>query len=130
MKFGYTILFVADVANTLAFYEKAFGAEIGFSSEAFGSLKTGETTLAFGWAENEKRELGPKNPFRENRADEVPAGAQISFVTDDVEAAFAKAVAAGALPVVAPNRMPWGQTVSRVRDLNGFLVSLVTAPRF
>ena len=128
MKFGYTVVFVDDVAQTLAFYERAFGLERKFASQAFGTLSTGDTTLAFGWVVNERRELGADHPFRDNRADDLPAGAQLSFISDDVPAAFARAVAAGARPVVAPQQMPWGQTVSRVRDNNGFLVSIVTAP--
>ncbi|WP_408605870.1 VOC family protein [Mastigocladopsis repens] len=36
---------------------------------------------------------------------------------------------AGAIEVVKPRRMPWGQIVSRVRDLNGILVSIVSQPQ-
>ena len=125
MKLGYTIVFVNDVVATLAFYENAFGLERGFSTEAFGTMKTGDTTLAFGWVENERRELG-RTTFRENSLESEPAGAQVSFVSDDVQASFEKAVAAGARAVVQPKRQPWGQTVSRVRDNNGFLVSIVS----
>ena len=37
---------------------------------------------------------------------------------------FDKAVAAGATPISKPQKKAWGQTVSYVRDLNGFLVEL------
>jgi uncharacterized glyoxalase superfamily protein PhnB len=41
-----------------------------------------------------------------------------------VRAAFDASLAAGAIAVVEPTDKPWGQTVSYVRDLNGFLVEL------
>jgi uncharacterized glyoxalase superfamily protein PhnB len=49
---------------------------------------------------------------------------EVAFVTDDVEAAFAGAVKAGAVPVAQPKHKPWGQLVAYVRDLNGFLVEI------
>jgi catechol 2,3-dioxygenase-like lactoylglutathione lyase family enzyme len=49
MQFGYTILYVEDVRQTLAFYEQAFGLKIAFLHESgdFGQLDTGATALAF-----------------------------------------------------------------------------------
>ncbi len=38
-----------------------------------------------------------------------------------------KALGAGAKPLDAPKRQPGGQTIARVRDINGVLVSLVSA---
>lgn len=129
MKLGYTILFVPDVAAAVAFYEAAFALQRTSLNASFATVDTGATTLAFASEANEKRELGTQQ-FRENRIDGVPGGFQISFVADDVAAAFDRAIAAGASAVYPPRTMPWGQTVSRVRDLNGVLVSIVTAPRF
>lgn len=130
MQFGYTVIFVADIAATVDFYEKAFAAKRKFVSPAFAALDTGATTLAFGSEENEKKELDGAVSFRPNAANSDPAGFQISFIADDVESAFSRAVQAGAQVVYAPRQMPWGQWVSRVRDCNGVLVSIVTAPRF
>ena len=48
MRFGYTILYVSNLASTLTFYEKAFGFEPGISIKGqYAELKTGTTTLAF-----------------------------------------------------------------------------------
>lgn len=48
MKFGYTIIYVADVAQSLAFFDQAFGLKIRFLHESgYGELETGATTLAF-----------------------------------------------------------------------------------
>ncbi|MEM8805258.1 MAG: hypothetical protein AAGF01_04320 [Cyanobacteria bacterium P01_G01_bin.38] len=47
-------------------------------------------------------------------------------MANDVAPAFEQAVQAGAISVVEPRQMPWGQTISRVRDCNGVLVSIVS----
>ena len=49
MKFGYTIVYVSSVADTLTFYKDAFGFETRFLHESgqYGELNTGETVLAF-----------------------------------------------------------------------------------
>jgi len=41
MHFGYSIIYVASVPETLAFYDKAFGLQTGFlhESELYGELK-------------------------------------------------------------------------------------------
>lgn len=44
----------------------------------------------------------------------------------DVARAFAQAINGGAISVVKPRIMSWGQTISRVRDCNGVLVSIVS----
>ncbi len=49
---------------------------------------------------------------------------ELGFVTDDVEAAYGRALDAGAHAVKAPEKKPWGQLVGYVRDNNGFLVEI------
>jgi lactoylglutathione lyase len=129
MQFGFVIIFVPDVKATIDFYERAFGVKRKILAQDFGMLDTGVTTLAFGSEENERKELG-KTTFRTNSLQQETAGFQVSFITDDVEAAYRKAISEGAVEVYPPQHMPWGQWVSRVRDLNGVLVSLVTTPHF
>jgi lactoylglutathione lyase len=117
MKLKYTILYVADVAATLAFYQSAFGVESKMVHESglYAELDTGVTTLAFAAAamiRSQGRHPGipdPNHPVFE-----------IAFETDDVPAGLA----GGATPVEEPRRMPWGQTVSYVTDLNGYLVEI------
>lgn len=45
MRYGYTIIYVADVTATLAFYEQAFGLSRRFldASSQYGELETGAT---------------------------------------------------------------------------------------
>lgn len=126
MKLGYTILYVDDVAGTLAAWERAFGLERRFLHESGGyaELETGATTLSFAG-----REFG-RSHFTDERTramfDEAPARFEIGLVTDDVGAAWAKALEGGMEPVVEPSVKPWGQTVAWVRDSEGILVELAT----
>ena len=122
MKFGYAILYVKDVEKTVTFYESAFGLKRKFVHESgYGEMDTGETKLAFASVD-----LATSNGVSFVQANpEGPSPAvEVAFVTDDVQAAFAIAVNAGAVLVAAPKQKPWGQTVGYVRDLNGFLVEI------
>jgi lactoylglutathione lyase len=130
MNLGYTIIFVEDINATVAFYQTAFGLEAQAVTPMFAAMSTGQTTLAFGANTNERHELAGKLEYRDNTPDQDPAGIQISFISEDIDADFARAIAAGATSVIEPNLKPWGQRVSRVRDLNGVLVGIVSAPTF
>jgi lactoylglutathione lyase len=121
MKFGYTIVYVDDVEATIAFYEKAFGLKRGMvAGDEFGELATGETRLGFA----AKKMLHGPGHFAS--PDGKVLGVEIALTTDNVQAAFDKAVAAGAKPVSEPEKKHWGQIVAYVRDTNGFLVELCT----
>lgn len=125
MKLGYTIIYVADVPKTVAFYEAAFGLTCRFihDSALYAEMETGATALAF--AGDEAAEMAGL-AIVPNRRDAAAAGWEICLVTDDIATAYAQAVKQGAAPVVPPTAKPWGQTVSYVRDLNGCLVEIAT----
>ena len=55
-----------------------------------------------------------------------PLGMEIALVTENVAAAHATAIEAGALELAAPSKKPWGQVVSYVRAPDGCLVELCT----
>jgi len=124
MKLGYTILYVESVADTVAFYQKAFGLERGMVTETheYGELKTGDTKLAF--AANTFVKGLTDVPFEAASPRKAAPPLELGLVTDEVEAAFAKAVVAGAVAVKKPERKPWGQMVGYVRDNNGFLIEI------
>lgn len=122
MQFAYSIIYVADVPATLAFWQQAFGLQQRMLAPTgdYGELHTGATTLAFAREDT----VPTAGSFSFNRPGQPAAGAEIGLTTNDVSAAYATAVAAGATPVLAPTAKPWGQTVAYVRDNNGFLVEL------
>lgn len=126
MKLGYTIFYTPDVAASLTFFEAAFGLQRRFLHEGgdYGELETGATTLAFA-----AHTLGAAHfPAGYVKANEsaLPLGMEIALVTPDVPSAHAKAMAAGASEMKAPQTMPWGQTVSWLRCPDGCLVELCT----
>jgi len=125
MKLGYTIIYVTDVPETVAFYENAFGLTRRFIHESnlYGELDTGDTVLAFAGleaAEMNGLAIVPNDPKG------PAAGWEVCFVTDDVSTAYDRAIASGCAPVSPPADKPWGQTVSYVRDLNGCLVEIAS----
>lgn len=124
MKLGYIIAYVQNVSATVKFYEQAFGLTYLFIHESgqYAEIETGSTTLAF--AANELATSNLPKGYQENSLANLPTGIEIGFVTEDVSAAFARAVEAGADTVVEPKVKPWGQTVAYVRDLDGILVSI------
>jgi uncharacterized glyoxalase superfamily protein PhnB len=125
MKFGYAILYVDDVEQTVSFYEQAFGLKRKLVVPGeFGELDTGSTRLAFA-ARSHATTLFTI-PIQEGGRDKAAPPMEIALVTPDVEKAFDKAVAAGAIAIAKPAQKPWGQTVAYVRDDNGFLVELCT----
>ena len=126
MRFGYTILYVDDVAGTIDFYERAFGISRRFIAEdgTYGEMDTGDTTLSF--ANHTLASQFIPGGYRRNDPADQPAGVEIGFVTDNVPAAWDSALAAGATAVSPPETKPWGQTVAYVRDPEGMLVEICT----
>jgi len=124
MKLGYLIIYVPNVADSLTFFENAFGLSRRFLHESgdYGELKTGETTLAFA-----SHELGNTNfpaGFVAASESSKPLGVEIALVTPSVVEAHAKALAAGATELKEPETKPWGQVVSYVRCPDGSLVEI------
>jgi uncharacterized glyoxalase superfamily protein PhnB len=124
MKFGYTIVYVKDVAKSLSFYEKAFGFKTKFLHESndYGELDTGETTLAF--ASLALADINLNGQYIKGCLDNKPFGIELAFVSENVNAAYDTALNAGAISIKEPEQKPWGQVVAYVRTIDGELVEL------
>jgi lactoylglutathione lyase len=124
MKFGYAIVYVSSVTEALIFYKEAFGFGTRFlhDSNAYGELDTGSTVLAF--ASHAMGEMNLGGQYQKTDPNAAPLGIELAFVTENVEAAFAKAVAAGAIAIKPPIEKPWGQVVAYVRAKDGSLIEL------
>jgi lactoylglutathione lyase len=126
MQFAGTVLYVDQVSAIVDFYRRAFGLQLRFFDEALGfaELETGGSTLSIA-----AHSLGEMlMPDRYPRPVDGPAGVEIAFLTSDVSAAFATAIAEGALPVAAPRRMPWGLEVACVRAPEGTIIGFSEPP--
>jgi len=124
MLLGYILLYVPDAPAAVAFYEQAFGLTCRFQHEGvYAEMETGGTRLGF-----VAHSLAGSHGF--SYAPQTTPGTlpsfEIGLTTPDVQAAYQRAIAAGATSVLEPVAKPWGQTVSYVRDLNGFLVEICT----
>jgi uncharacterized glyoxalase superfamily protein PhnB len=130
MRLAGTCLYVDDVPAVLAFYRRAFGFGTRFFDEAaqYAELDTGGTPGA-----------PPILAIVSHQCGEVlmsgkyvrpvgggTSGVEVAFYTDDVPAAFDRAVRAGAVVIAEPKVMPWGQTVAYVRSVEGTLIGLCT----
>ena len=133
MEFAGTVLYCDDVPPVLDFYRRAFGVTSKFedldvqlpgrvpaSSYQFAELATRGGALFLA-----THALGALlMPGYERPVDGQPAGVEVAFFTDKVQRAFDRAVGAGAQVLAHPKMMPWGQTVSYVRSIEGTCVGL------
>jgi uncharacterized glyoxalase superfamily protein PhnB len=123
MKFGYTIIYVENVPATVSFYETAFGLNRLFvhESNGYAEMDTGNTKLAFASFELAKMNSLELSQFKNPT---IPLSFELAFVTEDVDGAFKKSIAAGAFEIKKPIEKPWGQIVGYVKDCNGYIVEL------
>lgn len=121
MRLKYTILYVENVSQSIAFYEQVFGLQRKMIHESgdYGELDTGETTLSFS-SRSLMSELG-KSP---GSPDPTAPVFEIAFETHDVAAVLEKARAAGATVVQEVREEAWGQTTAYVTDNSGYLVEI------
>lgn len=118
MELGAVIVYVEDVAGAVAFCQRAYDLEPGaVSSEDYAELRAGSSSLVAFAARSFVEGNLPGHGH-------APAGFELVLVADDVQAAFDRAVAAGAEAVAAPAEKPWGQIVSYVSGPEGLLVEL------
>lgn len=125
MKFGHVVVYVQDVLKTIDFYKRAFGFELKFidKKNEYAEVVSGSTVLAFVTEEFARLQV---DKFAVSRPKNDPLGFEIAMVSDDIEADFKRAIAAGAEKILEPSNTPWGMKMSKVRDLNGVLVLIWT----
>jgi uncharacterized glyoxalase superfamily protein PhnB len=128
LRFGYTVMWVKDAARSAEFYGNAFGLRERTRMQThltpWIEMETGATTIAF--AEYGEADVLFQGMYRALDSKELPSAILLSFVTSDVAGVFAAAIKAGATVIDEPRTEPWGQTIARIRDLNGVLVSLAS----
>lgn len=129
MLFAYTLVFVADVAASLDFFEQAFGLPRRFLHEsgAYGEVDTGAGGVKLAFVDHATARDSVQQEYVAADTSAKPLGMEIGFTVLDVQAAFDRAVAAGARPLASPVSKPWGQVVAYVRCPDGTLVELCTA---
>lgn len=125
---GATVIYVEDdVKQVLDFYVEAFGLTLRYYDGGlrFGELETGSAPIMI--ASYEAGEFMVGESFKRSEA-KRPSDVEIAFLTADVPAAYARAIAAGARPARAPKTFSWGQTAAYVYSIEGTLVGILTPP--
>jgi uncharacterized glyoxalase superfamily protein PhnB len=121
-------LIVRDAARAIEFYKQAFGArELYRSAMPSGmglhaQLKIGDSVVLLSDESPRPNELLPRSP-----ATLGGAGLLLELYVDDVDAWFARAVAAGAAPTLPPVDTFFGDRYSWATDPFGHVWSLATA---
>jgi PhnB protein len=117
-------LAIRGAADAIAFYRMAFGAkELSRMPGPDGKLmhaeiRIGDSIVMLG---DESPEMGSPSPQTLNGS---PVG--LMLYVKDVDAVFARAVAAGAKPVMPPADMFWGDRFGSVTDPFGHRWSIAT----
>jgi len=124
LKFASVVLYVDDVPSVLDFYQRAFGLEPRFYDANAGFAELGEDG-AIAIASHGAGEFMMPEAYTPGTSDRR-SGVEIAFWTENVVAAFDRAVNAGALAMAAPREMPWGQTVAYVESVEGTIIGFVT----
>ena len=137
MELAGTVIYVDDVPPVLDFYSRAFGIETKFVDldvEIPGRLDSEKYQFADLATEGGPLQIASHAlgalllPGYERPPDGRPAGVELAFYVDDVQAAFDRAVTAGAAVVDHPKKAPWGQTLSYVRSIEGTFIGICSPP--
>lgn len=126
LRIATTVIYVADLAAAVNFYRRALGWEPRYYDEPAGFAELGaDGRLSL--AADRAGEL--MMPGAYNQHGKRVSAVEVAFFSDDVPAAYERAVAAGASPLTPPRVMPWGQTVAYAQSPEGTILGFVTPMR-
>lgn len=120
----YVVLVVADLDRSVTFYADVLGLPLGHRSGPYAQFATGVTRVACYERDAMASTLGME--ALRAPAPDAP-GFELGFKVDDVDAAYAELIDAGAEPATPPRDRPWGQRTAYIRDPDGHLIELAQA---
>jgi len=121
-RLGYVVRFVGSLDAAVDFYERVLGQRLTRRGGHWAQFDCGSITLGLYEHAAMVRVLGVADGELG-----VPPGAQeIAFEVDDVDAAHAACVAAGARSFKPPEDRLWGERTGYLLDPDGALVELYT----
>lgn len=118
-------LVVRDATRAIEFYARAFGAQEQMRMTApdgksvlHAELRVGDSPLMLA---DENPQMGTKSPLTTGAT-----SVTIALYVADADSAFARAVGAGATPLMPPQDMFWGDRYALVADPFGHQWSIAT----
>jgi PhnB protein len=124
-----THLVVSPASEAVAFYVQAFGAKVGMMMDGpggkimHGELKIGDSIVMLA---DEQPPMGPGPQTHKTPKNLGGTSAVMMLYVKDVDAAYARAVAAGATPMMPPADMFWGDRFGQIEDPFGHAWSIAT----
>lgn len=113
-RLGHVILYVDDLARSVAFYRDVVGLPHRFTDAGYAEFGTGATRLAL--YERRRAEWLTGHPVAPG-----PAG-EIVLVVDDVDAVASRLRERGVPVLSGPADRSWGHRTLHVADPDGFVV--------
>jgi lactoylglutathione lyase len=113
-RLGHVIVYVSDLAASVAFYRDVAGLEHRFTDAGYAEFGTGATRFAL--YERRRAEWLTGQAVRPGPA------AEIVLVVEDVDAVAAALRARGVALLGGPVDRPWGHRTVHVADPDGFVV--------
>ncbi|MFL9870481.1 VOC family protein [Paraburkholderia megapolitana] len=111
---------VRDARSAIAFYEAAFGFALRDSVQDEGVIMHVEMT----WQDQLIVMFAPEGAFGSTAKTPKSAGAiapqSFYLYVDDVDAVYARALAAGAKSLSEPQDQFWGDRFAQIEDLDGY----------
>jgi lactoylglutathione lyase len=113
---GYIILYVGDLAASIAFYRDVLGLPFKFQDAGYAEFSTKGTRFAL----YEKR----RAEWLTGRAVTPGPAAEVVFMVDDVDA-YARRLAGSGISIISgPADRPWGHRTIHLLDPDAFIVEL------
>jgi len=124
VKYGYTIVYVNDVAKELEFFSSVFGLKPKMVNQevSYAELDTGSTTLSF--VKHSVVEAHLTTNYVKIEPNCKPLGIELAFISDNVEEDYLKAIEHGAKVIRAPSETQWGQVISYIQTPQGVLIDI------
>jgi len=119
LKFTYAIVFVSDMARSVAFYRDILGLPLGFESAEWTEFETPGSKLA----------LHPADAPAVSSQNMAPAGqCQLGFTVEDIDAFHEEMLAKGVTCLQPPEEEDFG-TLAEYADPDGLPFSVMEQPK-
>jgi uncharacterized glyoxalase superfamily protein PhnB len=113
-------LTVQDAAQSIAFYQAAFGFSLIFKHEQDNRV----LHVQMGFNSEQIVMFAPENAFGSTSKSPKTLGIEAPFAlyvyVPDVDAIYQRALAAGCLSRMAPDNVFWGERYCQVEDIDGY----------